>query len=103
MADLILDNKIINNSNIDFHKYNFNIVSDVNNPLLGKNGATYMFSKQKGAKNKETIYNFKVYEMDIFYQDEDLKHWDYEIYENQVLSLNIKYNEDKISSGYSNR
>ena len=50
-----LDNIIINNSSIDFNKYNFNIVSDVNNPLLGKNGATYMFSKQKGAKSKDLV------------------------------------------------
>ena len=45
-----VDNKVINNSNISFKDYKFIIVSDVSSPLLGDNGATYMFSKQKGAK-----------------------------------------------------
>ena len=49
------ENSIINNLNIDFSKYQFNIISDVNNPLLGNNGATYVFSKQKGAKESDFV------------------------------------------------
>lgn len=45
-----IDNKIVNSSNTNYNNYNFTIVSDVSSPLLGHNGATYMFSKQKGAK-----------------------------------------------------
>lgn len=30
--------------------FNFTVVSDVRNPLLGSNGATYIYSPQKGAK-----------------------------------------------------
>ena len=51
----IIDNKIINNMNINLDEIKFNIVSDVNSPLLGDNGATYMFSKQKGAKDSDLI------------------------------------------------
>ena len=42
----------------------FVVLSDVTNPLLGSNGATYVFSPQKGAKEEdlevleENIYNF---------------------------------------------
>lgn len=32
----------------------FNVLTDVNNPLAGKNGAAYVFAKQKGAGEKET-------------------------------------------------
>lgn len=32
---------------------NFVVLSDVTNPLLGSNGATYVFSPQKGAKEKD--------------------------------------------------
>lgn len=44
--------------NIDSFKKNisgaeFTIISDVQNPLLGKEGATYTFSKQKGAKEED--------------------------------------------------
>ncbi len=37
------------------HKLNFNIeiVLDVDNPLLGKNGATYVYGPQKGSTNEE--------------------------------------------------
>lgn len=48
-----LKDKIIDNCKVDLSKIHFNIVSDVTNPLLGKNGATYTFSKQKGAKNTD--------------------------------------------------
>lgn len=51
----IINNKLVNNSSIDLSQYNFNIISDVTSPLLGNNGATYMFSRQKGAKEKDLI------------------------------------------------
>ena len=41
--------KVIKNSSIDYSKYNFHIISDVKNTLLGKNGATYTYAIQKGA------------------------------------------------------
>ena len=48
-------NDLKNISNIDCRFMNkrlkdvrFSIISDVSNPLLGKNGATYIFAKQKG-------------------------------------------------------
>ena len=52
---IIKDNKVINNINIDLNKIKFYIISDVNCPLLGTNGATYMFSKQKGAKDEDLL------------------------------------------------
>ena len=33
----------------------FLVMSDVNNPLLGEKGATFVFSKQKGAKEEELV------------------------------------------------
>ena len=47
------ENNIINSKIIDFSKISFNIISDVTNPLLGKDGATYTFAKQKGATEKD--------------------------------------------------
>lgn len=41
----VIDNKNINSK---LTKARFSIISDVNNPLIGENGATYIFSKQKG-------------------------------------------------------
>ena len=41
----VIDNKNINSK---LTKARFSIISDVRNPLIGKNGATYIFSKQKG-------------------------------------------------------
>ena len=38
----------IKNINSKLIKARFSIISDVSNPLIGKNGATYIFSKQKG-------------------------------------------------------
>ena len=38
----------IKNINSKLTKARFTIISDVSNPLIGKNGATYIFSKQKG-------------------------------------------------------
>ncbi len=46
--DKILIPNIIKNKQLTFH-----IVSDVTNPLCGRNGATYVFSKQKGATKKQ--------------------------------------------------
>ena len=48
-------NEKVTISPIEYSKYNFNIISDVNNPLLGDNGATFVFSKQKGATKKDII------------------------------------------------
>lgn len=36
-------------------KAKFNLLSDVNNVLYGKNGASYVFAKQKGASNQDII------------------------------------------------
>lgn len=47
------EKNIINSNSIDFSDITFNIVSDVTNPLLGKDGATYIFAKQKGATEKD--------------------------------------------------
>lgn len=47
------NNIVINNCPFNLNEYSFNIISDVNNPLLGNNGATYVFSKQKGAKKSQ--------------------------------------------------
>ena len=41
----VIDNKNINSK---LTKARFSIIRDVSNPLIGKNGATYIFSKQKG-------------------------------------------------------
>lgn len=49
----MVDNRVINNININLNEIKFNIISDVNCPLLGNNGATYMFSMQKGAKQTD--------------------------------------------------
>ena len=37
----------------ELKKCSFNILCDVKNPLLGKNGCTYVFSPQKGAKDED--------------------------------------------------
>lgn len=50
---LYQNNQLTNLYNIDFSLYQFYIVSDVNNPLLGPNGATYTFAAQKGAKDND--------------------------------------------------
>ena len=43
--------------NISWHHFNFvfdiKLVTDVDNPLLGANGATFIFGKQKGSSNEE--------------------------------------------------
>lgn len=41
----VIDNKNINSK---LTRARFSIISDVSNPLIGNNGATYIFSKQKG-------------------------------------------------------
>lgn len=43
-----IDDIDIKNINSKLSKARFSIISDVSNPLIGKNGATYIFSKQKG-------------------------------------------------------
>ena len=43
-----IDDIDIKNINSKLIKARFSIISDVSNPLIGKNGATYIFSKQKG-------------------------------------------------------
>ena len=49
MDDLMKINKIdLRFINDKFKNAKFTIISDVNNPLIGKNGATYVYSKQKG-------------------------------------------------------
>ncbi len=47
--------KEVKNVIFEIPKFDFDIeiVTDVNNPLLGKNGATYTFGKQKGSTEKE--------------------------------------------------
>lgn len=44
----ILDNKV----DTRFSKVNFMVACDVDNPLCGKNGATYVFGAQKGVTNE---------------------------------------------------
>ncbi|WP_448913043.1 glycerate kinase [Gemella sp.] len=49
ISDLRKINDIdIKNINSKLTKARFSIISDVSNPLIGNNGATYIFSKQKG-------------------------------------------------------
>ena len=49
MDDLMKINKIdLRFINDKFKNAKFTIISDVNNPLIGINGATYVYSKQKG-------------------------------------------------------
>ena len=49
MDDLMKINKIdLRYLNDKFKNAKFTIISDVNNPLIGINGATYVYSKQKG-------------------------------------------------------
>lgn len=43
-----IDDIDIKNINSKLIKARFTIISDVSNPLIGENGATYIFSKQKG-------------------------------------------------------
>ena len=43
-----IDDIDIKNINSKLTKARFSIISDVSNPLIGENGATYIFSKQKG-------------------------------------------------------
>ena len=43
-----IDDIDIKNINSKLIKARFSIISDVSNPLIGNNGATYIFSKQKG-------------------------------------------------------
>lgn len=71
--------KITYNGKINLKDYKFNIVCDVNNQLLGDSGATYVFARQKGAKNK-----------DLAILEEKMKS-----YHNQVLSY---INKDYSSS-----
>ena len=47
--------KIDNSSEISFEQIKFNVLTDVKNPLFGKNGAAFVFAKQKGANNEEII------------------------------------------------
>lgn len=50
----IFENNQINVSKIKlFKNFSFSIISDVDNPLLGLNGATYTFAKQKGAQDSD--------------------------------------------------
>ncbi len=46
----------ISNENLNFNLRNINFIAlyDVKNPLYGKNGAAYVFAKQKGASLKDT-------------------------------------------------
>jgi glycerate kinase len=41
------------NVEIDFKKINFTVVCDVENPLYGKQGAAYIYGKQKGASKNQ--------------------------------------------------
>ncbi len=47
--DLINIHTIDTSHLIDFHDVHFTIMCDVDNPLCGENGATYVFGAQKGA------------------------------------------------------
>jgi glycerate 2-kinase len=41
--------------NVDFHLIKVVVISDVNNPLYGKNGAALVYASQKGASPKEIV------------------------------------------------
>jgi glycerate kinase len=45
--------KIIHKSLLDFNGIKFYVLCDVGNPLYGKNGAAYVFGRQKGADDRE--------------------------------------------------
>lgn len=47
--------KIENPKQISFDNIEFNILTDVTNPLFGINGAAHVFAKQKGATDSEII------------------------------------------------
>ena len=48
--NLLLINRIDKSEVVfDFQKVNLKVLSDVNNPLFGKNGAAYIYAAQKGA------------------------------------------------------
>ncbi|MBN7275862.1 glycerate kinase [Lactobacillus acetotolerans] len=48
----------LSNINPKINKTTFTLASDVTNPLLGKNGASYVFGKQKGAdENTQPLLN----------------------------------------------
>lgn len=51
----ILKVKRIDVSNLSKLNFNIFIVNDVTNPLIGKNGANYVFAKQKGANDQEIL------------------------------------------------
>ncbi|MEE9429966.1 MAG: glycerate kinase [Melioribacteraceae bacterium] len=49
--------KCIDSSNsASFNNVEVIILTDVNNPLFGENGAAYIFAKQKGASEKEVVW-----------------------------------------------
>lgn len=41
--------------NIDFHQIKIYVISDVNNPLYGENGAAFVYASQKGASAEEIV------------------------------------------------
>lgn len=50
-----IDDIDIKNINSKLIKARFTIISDVSNPLIGENGATYIFSKQKGLDENKFV------------------------------------------------
>ena len=48
-----IENINLDNKNQKLSKAKFTVISDVNSPLFGKNGATYIYSKQKGLKEDD--------------------------------------------------
>ena len=62
----IVNVKKLDFSNVYSLNYKIEIINDVSNPLLGKNGANYVYAFQKGAKN-EDIEKLEEY-FHIFYK-----------------------------------
>lgn len=78
-----VDQIILDDFDSRIYNCNFIIASDVQNPLIGPNGASYVFGPQKGA-TPETV--------DIL--DENLTHW-----ANEVARVTNKYLHDRPGAG----
>lgn len=62
-----------------------------NNHLITEEGEHSLLLK---GKDEEKVINFYVYNMDIYYIEQDLKDWDYETRINQELQFEFHYSED---------
>ena len=87
MDDLMKINKIdLRFINDKFKNAKFTIISDVNNPLIGINGATYVYSKQKGLSES------KFQEVDKYVEN-------FSNIVNNIVKKNNVYNEGSGAAG----